>query len=74
MHFRVHLAPFFGQTPIQRIDARRIEAFAAHLRAKMGQGRRSGEPLSPKSIRNYLGTLSGCSSSPSERSGSRCRR
>lgn len=26
--------PFFGEAPIQQIDARRIEAFARHLRAK----------------------------------------
>lgn len=58
MHVRVHLAPFFGDTPIQRIDARRIEAFAAHLRKQKGRGRRGGTPLSPKSVRNYLGTLS----------------
>jgi len=51
-------APFFGDTPIQRIDARRIEAFAAHLRKQKGRGRRGGTPLSPKSVRNYLGTLS----------------
>jgi integrase len=58
MHVRMHLAPFFGDLPIQRIDARRIEAFAKHLRTKKGQGRRGGKPLSPKSIRNYLGSLS----------------
>ena len=58
MHVRVHLAPYFGDLPIQRIDALRIEAFAAHLRTLTGQGRRGGTPLSPKSIRNYLGTLS----------------
>jgi hypothetical protein len=58
MHVRMHLAPFFGDLSIQRIDARRIEAFAKHLREKKGQGRRGGKPLSPKTIRNYLGTLS----------------
>ena len=58
MHVRVHLAPFFGDLPIQRIDARRIEAFAAHLLKQRGQGRRGGKPLSPKSVRNYLGSLS----------------
>lgn len=55
---RVHLAPFFGDTPIQRIDAERIEALARHLRTKRGQGRRGGQPLSPKSVANYLGILS----------------
>jgi integrase len=58
MHVRMHLAPFFGDLPIQRLDARCIEAFAKHLRTKKGQGRRGGKPLSPKSVRNYLGTLS----------------
>jgi len=58
MHLRIHLVPFFGDTPIQDIDARRIEAFAAHLSAKKGQGRRGGQRLSPKSVRNYLGSLS----------------
>lgn len=58
MHLRIHLTPFFGDTPIQAIDARRIEAFAAHLLTKKGQGRRGGETLSPKSVRNYMGSLS----------------
>lgn len=57
MHVRVHLAPFFGELPIQRIDARRVEGFVGHLRQKTGQGRRGGQPLSPKTVRNYLGTL-----------------
>ena len=58
MHVRVHLEPYFGDLPIRLLDARRIEAFAKHLRDKKGGGRRGGQPLSPKSIRNYLGTLS----------------
>jgi integrase len=58
MHVRLHLGPFFGDIPIQRITAERIEEFAAHLRAKRGEGRRGGKPLSAKSIQNYLGTVS----------------
>jgi integrase len=57
MCVRVHLTPFFGDLAIQRIDARRIEAFARHLRQKQGQGRRAGGPLSPKTVSNYIGTL-----------------
>jgi len=57
MHVRVHLSPFFGDLAIQRLDAIRIEAFVAYLRTVEGRGRRGGEPLSPKSVRNYLGTL-----------------
>jgi integrase len=55
---RIHLVPFFGDRVIQRIDAALIERFATHLRTKKGQGRRGGKPLSPKSVANYLGTLS----------------
>lgn len=55
---RNHLEPFFGDRPIQRIDAAEVERFAKHLRTKKAQGRRGGKPLSPKSIANYLGTLS----------------
>jgi integrase len=54
---RVHLVPFVGERPVDRIDARSIEAFAHHLRTTKGQGRRGGKPLSPKSIENYLGAL-----------------
>jgi integrase len=55
---RNHLTPFFRDTPIQQIDAKRIEAFARHLRTKKSRGTRAGRPLSPKSVANYLGTLS----------------
>lgn len=58
MVVRVHLAPFFGETPVQRIDAARVEAFIRHLQTKKGQGRRGGKLLSPKTIANYLGALS----------------
>lgn len=57
MAVRLHLIPFFGSTPVSRIDAYRIERFAQHLRTKAGQGKRGGKPLSPKTIANYLGTL-----------------
>jgi len=49
MCVRLHLAPFFGETPIQRIDAKRIEVLIIHLQAT---------GLRPKSVRNYVGTLS----------------
>lgn len=55
---RNHLAPFFKETAVQRIDAVQIEAFARHLRTKKGAGRRGGSALSPKTVANYLGFLS----------------
>jgi integrase len=57
---RIHLVPFFKDTPLRRIDAARVEAFAKHLREKEAGGRRGGKgkTLSPKSVANYLGTLS----------------
>lgn len=58
MHTRLHLEPFFKDMPVHKIDAELIEKFAAHLRRKTGQGRRGGRPLSPKTVKNYLGTLS----------------
>lgn len=45
---RVHLAPQFGSTPLDRIDVRAVERFVA-------AERRAG--MAPKSIRNYLGVL-----------------
>ena len=57
MAIRVHLAPYFGATPVDQITAKSIESFAKHLRTKKGQGRRGGKPLSPKTVENYLGTL-----------------
>lgn len=45
---RIHLVPFFGDTPLSAIRPRDIEAFMA---AKTDQGR------APKSVRNYLGVL-----------------
>lgn len=47
-HVRVHMAPFFRDDPIARIDQDDIEAFMARLR-------RSG--LAPKTIRNIHGSL-----------------
>jgi integrase len=46
---RNHLHPFFGDTPIQEIRRRHIDAFIA-------EKKRSG--LNPKTINNILGTLS----------------
>ena len=45
---RVHLAPFFGTKPLQRIAPEDIEGFMA---AKASEGR------APKSVLNYLGLL-----------------
>ena len=47
-HVRVHLDPFFGDTPIEKIGRVEIERFIA-------RERRAG--LAAKSVRNYLGTL-----------------
>jgi integrase len=45
---RVHLVPFFGERPIERIETADVEAFIATCRR--------GD-CAPKSILNYLGTL-----------------
>jgi integrase len=45
---RVHLTPFFGATPLQRIEPRDVERFIA---AKAREGRAT------KSVLNYLGLL-----------------
>jgi integrase len=47
---RVHLAPFFGSRPLDRIGRREVESLAAHM-ARRGS--------SPKTIRNALGILHG---------------
>src|SRR5690349_18972690 len=47
-HVRVHLAPHFGSTSIERIDEAEIERFVVALR-------RAGK--APKTIRNVLSTL-----------------
>ncbi len=44
---RAHLVPFFGNRALSRIETSDVEAFVASRRST----------LSPKSIRNYLGTL-----------------
>jgi hypothetical protein len=46
---RLHLAPFFGDTPIRRISAKQIESLIVQLPRR---------GLRPKSVRNYVGTLS----------------
>lgn len=48
MCIRLHLAPFFGDTPIRRASAKQIETLITELQ-------RDG--LRPKSVRNYVGTL-----------------
>lgn len=45
---RVHLAPFFGSRPLDRIGRREVEALAAHM---------TRQGSSPKSVRNALGVL-----------------
>lgn len=47
-HLRVHLVPFFGDRPFDRIDE-------AHVTAMVAQLRRSGR--APKTVRNVLSTL-----------------
>ena len=47
-YLEVHLAPFFGQTAIDKVSVNRIEAFIA---AKRREG------LATKSVLNYLGLL-----------------
>jgi integrase len=49
MCLRLHLAPFFGDTPIRRISAKQIESLIVQLQRR---------GLRPKSVRNYVGTLS----------------
>jgi integrase len=48
-HLRVHLAPFFGQTPIDRIEPADVERLMARLNMKLKR--------KPKTIRNIVGSL-----------------
>lgn len=48
-HLRVHLEPFFGPRPIDRIESTDVERLMAHLRTK--------KRLAPKTIANVLGSL-----------------
>jgi integrase len=47
-HLRVHLAPFFRETPINRIEVTDVERLMARLQKK---------GLAPKTIKNVLGSL-----------------
>jgi hypothetical protein len=47
-HLRIHLAPFFDQTPISRLQVTDVERLLAALRRK---------GLAPKTIKNVLGSL-----------------
>ena len=47
-HLRVHLAPFFKQTPINRVGVTDVERLIASLEEKK---------LAPKTIKNVLGSL-----------------
>jgi integrase len=46
-----HLLPYFGDMPFSELKPVRIKKFLAHLKSRKN---RYGEPLSGKSIRNYL--------------------
>jgi hypothetical protein len=48
-HLRIHLAPFFGQTPIDRIEPADVERLMARLYTTL--------KLKPKTIRNIVGSL-----------------
>jgi integrase len=50
-----HVLPFFGNTTLASIDRERCRAFVAHLRELTS--RRTGRPLSAKTIANYAGVL-----------------
>ena len=67
-HLKIHLKPFFGSTPIDKIDARMLDRFVAHMSKKMigkpaaTRTSRNGtlaapRPMKPKRIKNVLGTL-----------------
>ena len=58
MTVRIHLSPFFGATPVERIDGRKIEALVSHLLTKKADGRRGGQRLAPKTVENYVRNLS----------------
>lgn len=47
-YLRIHLGPFFGERPLERIERADVEDFVAE---KLADG------LAPKSVRNYLGLL-----------------
>ncbi len=70
---RLHLIPFFGETPLSEISRRMIDLFKVKLRTPTGErassrrtrnakqpritNRRKGGPKSPKTINNLLTTL-----------------
>jgi integrase len=47
-HLRLHIAPFFKDTPIEKTDSTDVERFMARLQKK---------GLAPKTIKNILGSL-----------------
>lgn len=53
---RVHFAPFFGECAVDTIRQADVERLAAQMGMSGARSRRRG--LAPKSVRNYLGTLS----------------
>jgi integrase len=56
--WRHHVAPYFGaETPVAVITRSTVAAFVKHL--ERTTSKRTGKALSPKSIHNYAGVLSG---------------
>lgn len=44
---RIHLTPYFAELPVEMIDARRVEAFAKHLRSRTTSGLTSSRSSNP---------------------------
>ena len=59
-YLRVHLVPFFGDLPLEKIGRADVEDFIAE---KLGDGKAA------KSVRNYLVCCTPCSPTPRSRSG-----
>jgi integrase len=61
---RIWLAPFFGERDVKTIGKRDVEDLIRNMRngtrtgARQKGDRRYGKPVTSKSIRNYIGTLS----------------
>jgi len=52
-----HLVPFFDSTDLKAIKRFHVDRLKAHLRQKRSGRWKRGDPLSPKTINNILGTL-----------------
>ncbi|MFI3270966.1 MAG: tyrosine-type recombinase/integrase [Pseudomonadota bacterium] len=55
MHMRLHIIPFFGNTPLKQITASRMDEFLHWMTHKTSE--RTGKPLTPASIRYVLATV-----------------